>query len=223
MMQLCSVNTGHIQCYDSWRKGAKSALHKTPINTSVFVETLGLQGDEQADLKHHGGKDKAVFILPAQHYQRLQIEQPFGFLGENLTFSDIDETQVCLGDRFQINDVLLEVTQPRSPCWKLGEQASTQANWKASTFLQAYAKEGFVGFYCRVIQTGSLQTGQAITWLPDQHNSETDSNRLSIQALFLAKQQHKTSQQKQLLKTAIKHPALSHAWKIEIERLLSSL
>ncbi|MCF6254417.1 MAG: MOSC domain-containing protein [Thiomicrorhabdus sp.] len=215
-MQLISVNIGQIKTHP-WRNGTPSALHKFAAQEPVFIDTLGLSGDEQADRKNHGGADKAVFLLPAAHYKRFEIQQPFGFLGENLTLEGIDETQVFLGDHFQIGDVRLEVTQPRSPCWKLGEYASIQANWSMPNFLQAYSKEGYVGFYCRVLSTGTVQTEQTITHVPYKGNHET----LTIQELFLAKQLHKTNQHRQHLKIALQHPALSDAWKTSIQNILS--
>jgi MOSC domain-containing protein YiiM len=214
-MQLVSVNIGQIKMY-SWRNGTPSALHKTPVKKPIFIDALGLSGDEQADRKNHGGTDKAVFILPERSYPRFKIQQPFGFLGENLTMSDIDESQICLGDRLQIGDLLLEVTQPRSPCWKLGEHASIQDNWTMASFLQAYSKEGYVGFYCRVLQSGYVQAGDVVHYLPSEHQNE----KLTIQALFIAKQCHKTPQQIHQLNVAIKHPALSKAWRTSIETLL---
>lgn len=215
-MKILSVNMGQVITYP-WRNGTPSALHKTPSKEAVFINTLGLSGDEQADRKNHGGEDKAVFILPASHYERFQIQQPFGFLGENLTLSGLDESQICLGDRLQIGDVLLEVTQPRSPCWKLGERASIQENWTMASFLQAYTKEGYVGFYCRVIQSGFVQAGDSVHWLPEKN----ERHKLTIQTLFIAKQYHKTPEQIQQLNIAIKHPALSEAWRTSIQTLLT--
>lgn len=215
-MKIISVNIGKIQTYP-WRNGTQSALHKFPSQEPIHINKLGLEGDEQADLNNHGGADKAVFILPTGHYQRFKIQQPFGFLGENLTIEGLDETQVCLGDRFQVGDLLLEVTQPRSPCWKLGQHASIQNNWTLSSFLQAYSKEGYVGFYCRVLSSGTVQAGQSLTWLPYKGSDKT----LTIQALFLAKQHYQTVQDQQQLQTAVKQPALSNAWKSSIQSLLT--
>ncbi len=215
-MNVISVNIGKIQTY-SWRNGTSSALHKHPVQFPVLVHSSGLKGDEQADQKNHGGADKAVFVLPAAHYQRFKIAQPFGFLGENLSIEGLDETQVCLGDRFQLGELLLEVTQPRSPCWKLGQHASIQDNWTQASFLQAYSEEGHVGFYCRVLTPGTVQAGQSFTWLPNKDADKT----LTIQALFLAKHHYQTVQDQQLLQTAIKHPALSSAWKSSIQSLLT--
>ncbi len=215
-MKIISVNIGKIQTYP-WRNGTQSALHKFPVQDPISINKLGLEGDEQADLNNHGGTDKAVFILPTGHYQRFKIQQPFGFLGENLTIEGLDETQVCLGDRFQIGDLLLEVTQPRSPCWKLGQHASIQDNWTLSSFLQAYSKEGYIGFYCRVLTSGTVQAGQSLTWLPYKDSDKT----LTIQSLFLAKQHYQTEQDQQQLQTAVKHPALSNAWKSSIQSLLA--
>lgn len=218
-MKLISVNIGKIRSYP-WRNGTQSALHKLPVQGLQAIEPLGLMGDEQADQKNHGGTDKAIFILPEQTYKRFNIDQPFGFLGENLTVSGLDETEVCLGDRFQIGNVLLEVTQPRSPCWKLGQQASSQTEWTASDFLKHYSESGHVGFYCRALAKGSVQAGQSVTWLT---RDNTIPEKITIQNLFLAKQFHKTEQDWSLLKSAVKHPALSSAWKTSIEQRLSQV
>ncbi|HIE40968.1 MAG TPA: MOSC domain-containing protein, partial [Thiomicrorhabdus sp.] len=127
------------------------------------------------------------------------------------------ESQICLGDRFQMGELLLEVTQPRSPCWKLGQHACIQDNWTLSSFLHTYSKEGYVGFYCRVLSSGTAQAGQPITWLPYQGSNKT----LTIQALFLAKQHYQTVQDQQQLQIAIKHPALSSAWKNSLKSQLT--
>jgi len=222
-MKLISVNIGKIRSY-SWRNETQSALHKLPVQDLQIIEPLGLIGDEQADKKNHGGLDKAIFILPEQNYELFNIHQPFGFLGENLTISGLDETEVCLGDRFQIGNVLLEVTQPRSPCWKLGQQASSQEEWSAGEFLKHYSESGRVGFYCRVLAKGSVQAGQSVTWLTRDNTAAEKHGipeKITIQTLFLAKQLHRTEQDWTLLKTALKHPALSSAWKANIEQLLS--
>lgn len=220
-MKVVSVNTGKIQT-QPWRGGTLSALHKSPIESSIELGKTGFMGDEQADTKNHGGQDKAVFVLPDTNYPLFNIQQPYGFLGENLTLSGFDETEVCLGDRFQIGSALLEVTQPRSPCWKLGEHAASQPNWTASEFFQTYAESGRVGFYCRVLATGQIEQGQSVTWLTRGHEVEGSKSpfKITIKSLFLAKQFHQTDQQWADLQAIVTHPALSAAWKRAIQQLL---
>jgi len=222
-MRLESVNIGKIQT-KPWRSGTPTALNKQAVKSLVEVRFMGLVGDQQADTNNHGGADKAVFLMPAENYARFKINQPYGFLGENLTISGLDEKQVCLGDRLQIGSVLLEVSQPRSPCWKLGEQAISQEAWDSrSTFLNVYSDSGRVGFYCRVLEEGLLQKGHAITWLPALHTqSESGNQPFSIHDLFLAKQFHRTEKEWLLLKSVVEHPALSESWREAIKNLLQN-
>lgn len=219
-MKVISVNLGQIKNYP-WRNGTPSGIHKQPTLDTVLFTEAGMQGDEQGDLKNHGGKDKAVLMIPEQNYTLFAVNQPFGFIGETLTFSGADETNICLGDRFKIGDILLEVSQPRSPCWKLNEIT------QRPNFLQTYAESGRVGIYCRVLKPGSLKTGDTIEHLPQNNpenpqNSKTNQKQpgLAIFDLFLAKYYHQTPEQIALLKQAVIHPALSDAWRKELARLI---
>ncbi len=219
-MQVESVNIGVVHDH-LWRNGTSTGFIKSPQKGMVEVLTDGLVGDEQADTENHGGPDKAVFVIPVENYPRFQIDQQYGFLGENLSISGLDELQVCLGDRLKIGSVLLEVSQPRSPCWKLGEQGATLSSWKtAGEFLDAYAESGRVGFYCRVLEEGLLKKGDKITHLPA--NNREQFGCLSIYDLFLAKHFHRTEQEWSLLKKAAQHPALSAAWHDALERLFNT-
>lgn len=207
-MQVVSVNVGQVQFYP-WRGGTSSAIHKTPLDSVVLVTENGLEGDCQADLKNHGGEDKAVLIIPTTNYALHGISQhAFGFLGENISLSGVDESQVKVGDRFQIDDVILEVTQPRSPCWKLGEINHSQA------FVKNYSESGRVGFYCRVLNSGSIQGSMPVRHL----NSGSGA---SIQALFLAKLKASTMDDHNILQEALENPALSDAWSQAIRQRLT--
>lgn len=220
-MYLESVNSGKIQIYQNWRSGTPSAMHKFSVSGLVEVSLFGLMGDEQADTKNHGGVDKAVFIMSQENYARFKIDEPCGFLGENLTVKGLDEKQICLGDCFKIGTVLLEVSQPRSPCWKLGEHATTQATWdSAGEFLSAYSESGHVGLYCRVLQTGQLQAGDEIIWTPSEPDAQ--GRRFTIHDLFLARQFHRTEEDWSLLEGVVKHPALTASWQKSIGVLLQN-
>ena len=105
-------------------KAWESGIFKDPVTSPLWLSYGGLRGDGQADRKHHGGPDKAVCAYCAQHYEYWQRQAQlgamgFGGFGENLTLGGADETQLCIGDRFELGEAVVEVSQPRQPCWKL--------------------------------------------------------------------------------------------------------
>ncbi len=208
-MNITSLNIGKIKRYD-WRGGTDSALFKSPVAEDTLLNNMGLEGDYQANLKNHGGIDKAILIIPETNYSLLGVQQPFGYLGENITLSEIDETQVSLGDKFQIGNVILEVSQPRNPCWKLNALSGND------TLLKRYAESGHVGFYCRVLQKGNLKVGDKVI-----HISCNDKSPINIKSLFLAKHYHQNEEQITLLQRALQHSALSESWKANIKTALS--
>lgn len=217
-MKILSVNIGQTRPYP-WRNGTESAILKSPVESNgVAVTTLGLEGDEQADFRVHGGEDKAVLCIPQSNYVLFEIHQGFGFLGENLTLSDVDETQIQLGEQLQVGSVVLEVTQPRSPCWKLNEITQDPQ------FLKRYADSGRVGFYCRVLQPGTLERNEQVSLLHPEVDNEHPA--ISIQSLFLAKHRVQSrnvqSGDLELLALAVQHPALSSAWRQELTKLLEN-
>lgn len=207
-MQISSLNIGKVKHY-GWRNGADSAIFKAPVNKSLKLSKTGLEGDEQADLKNHGGSDKAVLIIPEKNYSFFDVREPFGFLGENITLSDTDESQIRLGDQLQMGNVVLEVSQPRSPCWKLGEINGSQM------FVKNYSSSGRVGFYCRVLSEGELEQGL------DVKKIYSDQTAPSIQRLFLAKHHApKNDEDWQVIESGLAMECLSEAWRKELQRSL---
>jgi MOSC domain-containing protein YiiM len=99
-----------------------------------MVRRFNLDGDGQADLVHHGGVDKAVLCYPHEHYEfwaseYSEVEWRAGCFGENLTLAGLCEADVCIGDVFQLGDALLQVSQPRQPCWKLSRRWGIPKQW----------------------------------------------------------------------------------------------
>jgi MOSC domain-containing protein YiiM len=126
----------------------------------------------------------------------------------------LDETVVRLGDRLRIGEVLLEVTQPRSPCWKLDELG--REKFGLEKFLQRYAASGRVGYYLRVLEPGILQRGMPIEHIP------TDCPAPGIHDLFLAKHHGgRTTEERAIIEQALAHPALSDAWRTALHALLT--
>jgi MOSC domain-containing protein YiiM len=111
------------------RPGSRSAIAKSPLEGMQRVTLLGILGDEQGDLRVHGGPDKAIHHYPADHYARWRndigahplLDAP-GAFGENISTHGMAEDAICLGDRFRLGTALVEVSQSRQPCWKLSDR-----------------------------------------------------------------------------------------------------
>lgn len=144
----------------NWRgRAVASGIGKTPVDGPVEVARLGLAGDEQGDRKNHGGPDKAVLLYPSEHYdawaQRLgPLTRPA--FGENLTIAGILESDAVLGAVYAIGGVVLQVTQPRRPCYKLA------AHHGIPDMAVITQQSGRTGFYCRVLRPGTLRAGDRI-------------------------------------------------------------
>lgn len=139
-----------------------SAIVKHTVAGSVFVGETGLAGDEQSDLVHHGGPDKAVLAYASAHYRFWASCYPShdfaaGGFGENLTLSGIDEKECCIGDVFEIGGCVLELSQPRQPCWKLSKR------WGLPKLAQEVQNERRTGWYLRVLRKGFVEAGDAVT------------------------------------------------------------
>jgi MOSC domain-containing protein YiiM len=209
MMELVSVNVGAIRQYN-WGKGVRSAIHKTAVDNPLRLTSTGFDEDEQADLGNHGDEDKAVLIIPTDNYAFFEVDKPWGFLGETLSISGLDENQISIGDQFNIGDVQLEVSQPRSPCAKLAEHVAVR------NFVKHYSASGRVGFYCRVLKTGSLQAGMDVKYLP------TTEKTVAIRSLFIAQYcAKKTATDYQKLAIVLALPSLSTAWRKKLTKMMT--
>ncbi len=157
---VISVNVGRAQTVPGGRRYVRSAIWKTPVEGRVAVRGVNVDGDEQADLRVHGGPDKAVYAYGAEETVRWERElgrdlgpSPFG---ENLTIAGLDVSGARVGDRWAIGTTVLEVVQPRLPCFKLGVKFGDPA------FLKRFALAGRPGAYLRIVQEGELGTGDAV-------------------------------------------------------------
>jgi MOSC domain-containing protein YiiM len=145
-------------------KNHTTGIFKRPVDGKVAVNLLHLNGDGQADLKVHGGRDKAVYVYPACHYETWERELGVESLeaaqfGENLTVGGLTEKRVTIGDRYRVGSAVVTVTQPRIPCFKLGIRMND------ASFPNRFLASGRLGFYMRVLETGELQTGDTFELL----------------------------------------------------------
>ncbi|MCF8150777.1 MAG: MOSC domain-containing protein [Sulfuritalea sp.] len=139
-----------------------SAIAKTAVSGPRRLTTEGLEGDTQADRRAHGGSGKALHHFPAEHYARLAALFPEarhlypGGLGENLSSRGLTEENVCIGDVFRLGGARIQVSQPRTPCWKIDQRTACEG-------VAAHIGEhGLAGWYCRVLQVGEVAAGD---WL----------------------------------------------------------
>jgi MOSC domain-containing protein YiiM len=145
-----------------------SAIYKEPVAGPVWLGTINLDGDRQADLKNHGGEDKAVNAYPADHYPdwRATLARPemtWGAFGENFTITGLDEETVCIGDIYQIGPARVQVTQPRQPCWKLARK------WGVKDLVRQVERARRTGWYFRVLAEGEVGAGLPLVLLDRPH------------------------------------------------------
>jgi MOSC domain-containing protein YiiM len=137
-----------------------TGIFKSAVEQPVWLGREGLAGDAQADRRVHGGPEKALHQYPVSHYARLAQAFPEaapllvpGSIGENLSAPGWDETNVCIGDIFRLGDARVQVSQPRSPCWKI------DGRYGVDGMAKLIADEGITGWYFRVLEEGSVEPG----------------------------------------------------------------
>jgi MOSC domain-containing protein YiiM len=169
-MQVISVNVG-LPREVIWKgKTVSTGIFKEPVEGRIRMRSLNLDGDRQADLTVHGGKDKAVYAYPVEHYaywrqKRPDEELPWGSFGENLTVEGLSETTVNIGDRFRIGSAEVMVTQPRFPCFKLN------LKFERDDMVKQFLNSRLSGIYFSVMQEGEIGAGDEIELIhQDEHN-----------------------------------------------------
>ena len=177
MPQICSISVGKVKAInpdkENLQQEIRSAIHKLPLSTlsapnPIKVHHLGIDGDEQANLKVHGGIEKAIYAYPKEHY-RFWAERMFqeklmeqgrelqhGNFGENLTTEGLVETEVYIGDIWQVDQTVLLVTQFREPCFKF----NIKMNYSGAAKIMV--QSGYCGWYLRVLEPGIMKAGHQI-------------------------------------------------------------
>ncbi len=150
---ILKITSGKTKEYTVKDKTFKSAYKKDTLHTSVEVTTLGLLPDQQSDKRYHGGEDKAILIGSNKHfnnyYQQNNIILDSLVIGQNILIDTLDESNVCVGDIYTIGELIVEVTQPRQPCWKIGALFSKEIHRYINI-------QSATGWYVRVLKIGIL-------------------------------------------------------------------
>jgi MOSC domain-containing protein YiiM len=151
-VELLSLNVGLPKQVQFRQKDVSTGIFKTSTDEALYLSYLNFEGDGQGDLVHHGGREKAVCVYPFEHYPfwEKELKRPlvYGALGENLTTKGLLETEVCIGDVFELGKAIVQISQPRQPCYKL------TIRYGVPEMLLKVQETGFTGFYFRVLAEG---------------------------------------------------------------------
>jgi MOSC domain-containing protein YiiM/acetylornithine deacetylase/succinyl-diaminopimelate desuccinylase-like protein len=163
-MQITGVFRGRVREYGAGEEKWTTATYREAVEGPVEMGALGLEGDEHADTAVHGGPDKAVLVCGDAHYDLWAGELGLpefgrGALGENLTVRGLDERAVCLGDRYRLGTAVVEVSQPRQPCWKQARRRGRK------DFVVTLTEKGRNGWYLRILEPGKLERGDEVELL----------------------------------------------------------
>ena len=171
--RVLSVSVGAIREFEFSGRPAKSAIWKSPAAGRISAEGVNLDGDDQSDRKAHGGPDKAVYAYAVEdaRWWELKIGRSFAYgeFGENLTTEGIEVNDALVGERWEIRTTVLEVSEPRIPCWRLG------VRMKDPIFPRRFAEAMRPGAYLRIVVEGSVGAGDEI------RVAERPSHELTIQ------------------------------------------
>jgi MOSC domain-containing protein YiiM len=203
-MKLISLNVGLPRIVESNGEPVTTGIFKQPMQGSVMLRTLNLDGDRQADLSVHGGISKAVYGYPVEHYEFWKRELPetdlsYGMFGENFTTEGLLENELNVGDRLQLGDAELMVTEPRLPCYKLG------IKFGRSDIIRRFLQSRRTGFYFAVIKEGEVEAGHEFELL------SRDDNKITIADITRLYAFEKDNME--MLNRVVKLPALSESWR----------
>ncbi|BCR05374.1 sulfurase [Desulfuromonas versatilis] len=212
-MKLLSVNVSKPKTIAYDGKSVTSGIFKESVAGRVMVRKLNLEGDGQADLTVHGGVDKAVYVydLASYHYWERELgraDLAYGQFGENLTVEGLPDDQVHIGDVFRIGEALLEVSQPRVPCFKL------EIKMEMPGFSRQFLASGRLGFYFRVLEEGMVGAGDTIERVkpgPEQMSVRETAHLLYFDYDNLDR-----------LHRALRIPALSQGWRDAFAELIGT-
>ncbi|MBD2523167.1 MOSC domain-containing protein [Nostoc sp. FACHB-133] len=213
-MQVISVNVG-LPREVLWKgKTVTTGIFKEPVEGRVMMQSLNLDGDRQADLSVHGGKYKAVYAYPFEHYDYWRrklpdIDLPWGMFGENLTTVGLLEDDINIGDRFQIGSAEVMVTQPRMPCYKLG------IKFGRADIVKQFLDSRLTGFYFSVLQEGQIGNGDTFELICRDSNNVTIADITRLYAREI--------DDLELLHRAVKVEALPIDWRDYLQQQIKKL
>lgn len=159
-MKLISINVAKEEILETSQGLVKTGIIKEPVRTKVKVTELGIEGDAIVDKRVHGGADQALYLYSQEDYdwwsERLGQKLLPGIFGENLTISSFGNAPLTIGDRFNIGKIVIEISAPRTPCFKLATRMGDTG------FIKDFIQAERTGAYARVIISGEIETGEDV-------------------------------------------------------------
>lgn len=157
-MKIISTNIAEARIIEWQGKQVPTGLFKFGVDKGIFLGKEDVKHDNVMDRRYHGGIDKACYLYSADHYQYWQkiypdLELPWGMFGENLTVEGLHEKEINIGDTYKIGKAVVQVTQPRQPCFKL------QFRFNDHNIVRQFVDSGFSGVYVRILEKGHINPG----------------------------------------------------------------
>ncbi len=210
-MKIISTNIARPTTIEWLGQQVETGIYKYAVQNPIFLGFEDVVNDHVIDRRYHGGSDKACYMYSADHYPFWQNKYPnqdwkWGMFGENLTVSGLHESEIRIGDRFQIGDAVVQVTQPRQPCFKLGVRFGDQS------VVSDFWTLPFPGVYVRVLLPGEVKSGDEIIRI------ESNPESLSVSQVFSIF--HRNKENLELMQKAIAEPFIAASCRRNIEKLL---
>jgi MOSC domain-containing protein YiiM len=211
-MKVISLNVGRPRLVVWDGQPVSTGIYKSPVEGRRMLRTLNLDGDRQADLTVHGGRTKAAYVYPSEHYGYWReelpgTELPWGMFGENFTAEGLDEATVNIGDRFRIGSAEVSVTEPRMPCYKLG------IKFGRTDILKRFLASGRTGFYFSVDREGEVGAGDEVELIERDENNVTVADITRLYA--------RDRDDVETLRRAVALEALPERWREHFRQQLS--
>jgi MOSC domain-containing protein YiiM len=212
-LRLISLQVGKPETVTYQGKELLTGINKSRVSAPLLLSAANFEGDAQADLVHHGGPDKAVNAYCIEHYpywqRELNRQLPNGAFGENMTLQNMTEDTVCIGDIYRIGEAVVQVSQPRQPCFKLGMKHG------APDLPHKVMQTGYTGYYFRVLEPGVVPP-QADVRLEERHPA-------GITIAFANRIKYDDKYNRAALERLVGLPELADAWKHSFRKRLAEL
>jgi MOSC domain-containing protein YiiM len=210
-MKILSVNIAKKIKITRNGRTRYTGIYKKPVETSIFLGKQDVKNDHVVDRKYHGGENMAVYAFGKNNYSFFEelypnLEFNNGIFGENLTLSNLNETEIKIGDTFQVGQAIIQVSQPRLPCSTLGVRFGSQK------IVKQFLNTTFSGIYFRVLQEGKVKKDDEFIRIKSNKNSLTLAQVFS---LFTSNRKNT-----KMIKKALSLDLLSERLKNDIRRKL---
>jgi MOSC domain-containing protein YiiM len=213
-MKLLSLNVGLPRLVLRDGEPVSTGIFKEPVHRRVFLRTLNLDGDRQADLSVHGGPTKAVYGYPSEHYDfwRRELPEmtlPWGMFGENFTTEGLIESEINIGDKFGVGAAKIMVTEPRMPCYKLG------LRFGRTDIIRRFLQSERSGFYFAVLEEGEVGAGDQFELI--------EQNEQGVKVSDITRLYGRDKENVDLLQRAIQVEALPESWRSHFQKQLERI